>query len=245
MTATGQSVAEQLQGLLGLRTGPVALSFQAAPPAGVPRAPAPAPSGCTYWKQAAEGRAFYTEAADQYGCPIGASTHGVDLPPERAKELEGVVATMIELGYLRPEEVPGIPRRPGAFGVAVYAPLAQAPLEPDVVLVRGNAKQVMLLAEAAQAAGVGAESGLMGRPTCAAVPEALRTQKSVASLGCIGNRVYTGLADDELYFALPGKYLGAVTEKLAALVHANRELERYHRARMNEVPSVPQAPEGG
>jgi uncharacterized protein (DUF169 family) len=138
---------------------------------------------------------------------------------------------MFGLHYLRPEEVPGIPRRQGEFRVAVYAPLANVPEEPDVVLVRGNAKQVMLLAEAAQAAGVGAESGFMARPTCAVVPEVLRTRRSAASLGCIGNRVYTGLADDELYFALPGEHVEAVTEKLGAIVHANRELENYHRAR--------------
>jgi uncharacterized protein (DUF169 family) len=231
MTGAGQTAAAQLKGLLGLRTEPVALRFQAAPPAGVPRIGASAASGCTYWKQAAEGRAFYTEASDHFGCPIGAHTHGIDLPLEQAEELRGVVTTMIGLGYLRPEEVPGIPRRSGAFGVAVYAPLAEAPGEPDVVLVRGNARQVMLLSEAAQAAGVGAESAMMGRPTCAAVPEVLRTQRSAASLGCIGNRVYTGLSDDELYFALPGKELSAVVEKLATIVNANRELESYHRAR--------------
>jgi uncharacterized protein (DUF169 family) len=131
--------------------------------------------------------------------------------------------------------VPAIPRRQNGFGVAIYAPLAETLLEPDVVLVCGNAKQIMLLAEAAQAAGVGAESALMGRPTCAAIPEVLRTQRSAASLGCIGNRVYTELADDELYFALPGKQLGAVVEKLAAIVHANHELEKYHRARAAQL----------
>jgi uncharacterized protein (DUF169 family) len=223
------NAAEQLATLLGLRTAPVALAFRASAPPGVPRAATAGPSGCTYWKWAAEGQTFYTEAADHYHCPIGAYTHGVDLPPEQAKELEAVVGTMIQVGYLCSEEVAGIPRRPDAFRVAVYAPLAEAPFEPDVVLVRGNAKQVMLLAEAAQAAGVGAGAGLMGRPTCAAVPEALRTQSAVASLGCIGNRVYTGLADDELYFALPGPHVGAVTEKLASIVNANRELEKYHQ----------------
>jgi uncharacterized protein (DUF169 family) len=225
------TTAERLTDLLGLRTAPVALTFREAAPAGVPHVGAAGPSGCTYWKQAALGQTFYTEASDHYHCPVGAYTHGVDLPPERAPELEGVVGTMIGLGYLRAEEIPAIPRRPGGFRVAVYAPLAESSGEPDVVLVRGNAKQVMLLAEAAQAAGVGAEAGLMGRPTCAAVPEVLRTQRAVASLGCIGNRVYTGLADDELYFALPGKQVGLVVEKLAAIVDANRELENYHRAR--------------
>ena len=52
------------------------------------------------------------------------------------------------------EEVPQIPTRKTPLRVAVYAPLAAAPVPPDVVLVRGNARQLMLLAEAAQAAGV-------------------------------------------------------------------------------------------
>jgi uncharacterized protein (DUF169 family) len=225
------TIAEQLQELLELRTAPIALTLRPDPPANVGRVSEPGPSGCSYWKRAAEGETFYTEAPDHYNCPIGAYTHGVELPPAQAKELEGVLGTMFGLHYLRPEEVPGIPRRQGEFGVAVYAPLADAQEAPDVVLVRGNAKQVMLLAEAAQAAGVGAESGFMGRPTCAVVPEVLRTRRAAASLGCIGNRVYTGLADDELYFALPGEHVEAVTEKLAAIVHANRELENYHRAR--------------
>jgi uncharacterized protein (DUF169 family) len=227
-----EHVAGQFQDLLGLRSPPVALAFLATPPAGIPRVDAAGPSGCTYWKYAAEGRTFYTEAADHYNCPIGAYTHGVDLPPERAPELQGVLGTMFQLGYLRPDEIPGVPRREGRFGVAVYAPLAKAPFEPDVVLVRGNARQVMLLAEAAQAAGVGAGTGLLGRPTCAAIPEALRSGHGVGSLGCIGNRVYTGLGDDELYFALPGKNLTTVAEKLATILNANRELERYHQARL-------------
>ena len=130
------------------------------------------------------------------------------------------------------EEVPNIPRRASRFGVAVYAPLDRASGPADIVLVCGNAKQIMLLEEAAQAAGCGGGAALMGRPTCAALPAAMLTQRGVASLGCIGNRVYTDMADDELYYALPGKHLAAVVGKLAAIVNANRELEKYHRARI-------------
>jgi uncharacterized protein (DUF169 family) len=226
--------ANQLTTLLQLRTAPVAVTFRATPPANVPRGAAAAPSGCTFWKRASDGQSFFTEASDHYSCPIGAYTHGIDLPPAQAKELEGILGKMFDLGYLRREEISDIPRRQDAFGVAVYAPLADAAFEPDVVLVRGNAKQVMLLAEAAQAAGVGAESGVMGRPTCAAIPQAIRTQRGVASFGCIGNRVYTELGDDELYFALPGKHLAGVVEKLATIVNANHELETYHRARVSQ-----------
>lgn len=226
------TTATQLRDLLGLKSPPVAVTFATTAPAEVPRVAAAGPSSCTYWKRAAEGQTFYTEAADHYHCPIGAYTHGVDLPPAQMDELQGVVSTMIQLGYLRSEEVPNIPRREEPFGVAVYAPLDRATSAPDAVLVRGNARQVMLLEEAAQAADVGSNSTLMGRPTCAALPVALHTGRGVASLGCIGNRVYTGLGDDELYYALPGKHVAVVVEKLATIVNANRELEKYHRARL-------------
>ena len=48
----------------------------------------------------------------------------------------------------------------------------------------------------------------------------------------IGNRVYTEMSDDELYYALPGKHLAVVIQKLGEIVNANRELEKYHRARV-------------
>ena len=221
-----------LRDLLRLKSPPVAVTFLATPPANVSRVAAAEPSSCTYWKRAAEGQTFYTEAADQYQCPIGAYTHGVDLPPAQMQELQGVVGTMVSLGYIRSDEVPNIPRRQAPFGVAVYAPLDKATAEPDVVLVRGNAAQIMLMEEAAQAAGAGSGMPLMGRPTCAALPAAMSSGRGVASLGCIGNRVYTDMADDELYYALPGKHLAAVVQKLATIVNANQELKKYHRARV-------------
>src|SRR6516225_6302935 len=98
--------AQQLQDLLQLRTAPVALAFQDAPPANLPRVAAAAPSGCTFWKRAAAGRAFYTEMSDHFNCPIGAYTHGINLPPTQTKKLQDVLNTMIEVNYLRPEEVP-------------------------------------------------------------------------------------------------------------------------------------------
>jgi uncharacterized protein (DUF169 family) len=229
--------ARRLQDLLGLQSPPVAVTFQETAPAGVPRVQGAGPSSCTYWKRAASGETFYTEAPDHYYCPVGAYTHGVDLPPAQMQELQGVVGKMVQLGYLRSEEVPNIPRRTERFRVAIYAPLDKASATPDVVLVRGNARQVMLLEEAAKAAGVGGDAALMGRPTCAALPAAMSTGHAVSSLGCIGNRVYTDLGDDEFYCALPGKHVAAVVEKLGEIVNANRELEKYHRAKLAAATS--------
>jgi len=63
------------------------------------------------------------------------------------------------------------------------------------------------------------------------VPQAMQSGTGTTSLGCIGNRVYTGLADDELYFAIPGSKLPVVVERLHTIVRANRELEVFHAAR--------------
>ena len=65
--------------------------FQASVPADLQGVGAAGPSGCTYWKLAAEGKIFYTEAADHYNCPIGSFTHGIDLPPAQGAGVEGLV----------------------------------------------------------------------------------------------------------------------------------------------------------
>lgn len=227
--------SRELQTLLGLALRPVAIAFRDAAPSGVPRIDSPAPAGCGYWRLAAEGNLFYTEAADHYSCPVGAHTHGVDLPPDTAQELNAIVQTMVGLQYIKLEEIPMIPRRQGAFGVAVYAPLADAPFEPDVVLVRGTVKQLMLLAEAAQAAGVAGGGATLGRPTCAVLPEAMQSGRTATSFGCIGNRVYTGLGDDEGYYAIPGAKVADIVGSLAVIVEANRQLESFHRARRGPI----------
>jgi uncharacterized protein (DUF169 family) len=65
------------------------------------------------------------------------------------------------------------------------------------------------------------------------IPASMQAGRVTASLGCIGNRVYTGLADDEFYAAIPGPQLSAMLAKLEIMVTANRELERFHRERMS------------
>jgi uncharacterized protein (DUF169 family) len=232
-------IAAKLSELLGLGVAPVAVTFRPSAPAGVKRVERAGPAGCAYWRSAAEGRVFYTEAEDHYNCPVGSHTHGITLPPGRTGELEGVVGIMVSLQYLRMEEVPAIPRRAEPFGVAIYAPLADTPLDPDVVIVRGNARQIMLVAEAARAAGVGHDGPTLGRPACSMIPEAMRAARGNTSLGCIGNRVYTGLSDGDLYFTIPGAALDRVVDKLATIAHANRELAHYHEARRQTIGTPP------
>lgn len=224
-----------LQDLLGLRWPPVAIAFRESAPANISRIESPAPAGCGYWRLAAEGRVFYTEASDHYTCPVGAHTHGVELPSNVAQELNGLVETMVQMQYIKMEEIPMIPRRQSSFRVALYARLAEASFDPDVVLIRGTAKQLMLVAEAAQAAGIASGGATMGRPTCAILPESLQSGTATASFGCIGNRVYTGLGDDEGYYAIPGVKIPEVVNKLVAIVEANRQLSHFHKKRASRM----------
>jgi uncharacterized protein (DUF169 family) len=63
-----------------------------------------------------------------------------------------------------------------------------------------------------------------------ALPAAL-AQGVVASTGCIGNRVYTDLGDDELYVAIPGRDLARLAAEMATIATANAALADYHRDR--------------
>jgi uncharacterized protein (DUF169 family) len=216
---------------LNLNRPPVAVAFLAAPPANLGRIEHPLPAGCSYWKHASEGHAFYTMPEDHENCAVGAFTHGVTLSPAKAQELEGLIGTMVQLQYLRMEEVPQIPHRTSPMQIVAYAPLAQASFDSDAVIFRGNAKQIMLVSEAARAAGIFESAAAMGRPACAMIPQAASASAGVASVGCIGNRVYTELGDDELYFAVPGKALPRVLEQLDVMLNANAALETFHRER--------------
>jgi len=221
-----------LESLLGLASPPVAITFTDEPPSGVAHVAATEPAGCGYWRRATEGEVFHTVADDHKRCPVGAHTHNVALSDAEQQELMGLVGTMVGLEYIRMEEISSIPTRKAPFRSATYAPLGKAPLTPDVVLVRGNARQLMLLAEASQLAGIAGTGATMGRPTCAVLPEALNSGATAASFGCVGNRVYTGAGENDAYFAIPGDKLGVLEEKLATIVRANQELEKFHRSRI-------------
>jgi len=220
----------QLSEALGLPRRPVAVAFRDAPPVGVEKFAGVEPSSCSFWRLAAAGQTFYTVAADHYNCPIGSYTHNVALPPDRAPELEQTLSLMTGIGYIRMEEVPGIPRLPKPPGAVVYAPLGDMPVEPDVVLFTGRPGRVMLLQEAALRAGVRAQAPLLGRPTCMALPAAL-IHGVIASTGCIGNRVYTDIGEDELYVTVPGQDLPRIAEEAGTIASANRTLLEYHQGR--------------
>lgn len=225
-----RTIEEQLAGILGLARRPIGVAFCDVPPAGVAKFIGTAPSGCSFWKLAADGRTFYTTASDHYDCSIGSYTHNIDLPLDRAGELPGTLSLMAEVGYIKMEEVPAIPRLSATPKVVVYAPLADMPVDPDVVLFAGSPGRLMLLQEAAIRAGVSSQMPLFGRPTCMALPVALQSGVT-ASTGCVGNRVYTEVGDDDLYVAVPGTDLHRVAAQVQTIADANAKLLAYHQER--------------
>ncbi|MPY96341.1 MAG: hypothetical protein GEV08_25740, partial [Acidimicrobiia bacterium] len=136
---------------------PVAITFGAEPPAGVAHhdGPMPAaltdgrtgrvPAGCVFWMHATD-RTFTTTKADHGNCSVGSLTHGFATLDEVAGNDD--VAALVGSGWVSMEDVPSVPvvsERPGAV---TYGPLADTPVEPDVVLVRLTAKSLMVLCDA-------------------------------------------------------------------------------------------------
>jgi uncharacterized protein (DUF169 family) len=225
-----KALEEKITAVVKPRRRPVAVSFLESEPAEVPKFEGTEPSGCSFWRLAAAGRTFYTLPEHHFNCAVGAYTHNIALSPERLKETEQTLKMMFELGYVKPEEVPQTPRLERGPKAIVYSPLGDAPGEPDVVLFALKPVGAMLLGEAAQRAGVGAGAPALGRPTCMALPAAFK-HGTIASLGCIGNRVYTGLQEDEMYVVVRGKDLASVADALDTIGDANFALERYAQGR--------------
>jgi uncharacterized protein (DUF169 family) len=228
----------RIQQALGLARPPVAIGFFDTPPANVSKWDGgPVLAGCTFWREAMNGKTFYTEPSDHYNCAVGSYTHGIALPAERAAELQDTVGFMVAQGYIEMAEVPGIPALSKAPAYIAYGPAEAGAFAPDVVVVAARPASAMLLYEAALRAGAGnALTSVLGRPGCAVLPLARKSGAAALSFGCKGNRTFTGLGDDELYAAIPGAHWAAVAARVEEIVAANRAMEQYYRGREAQFP---------
>jgi uncharacterized protein (DUF169 family) len=239
VTATwnGTEFEQQAAAILKSQHRPVTVTFLDAAPANVAKFDGTEPSGCSFWRLAAQGRTFYTLPENHFNCAVGTYTHNIPLSPEREKETEQTLKMMFDLGYVKPEEVPMIPRLPKTPAAILYSPLGDAKTPPDVVLFALKPAGAMLLQEAVSRAGVGSGAPALGRPTCMALPASLQ-HGAITSLGCIGNRVYTGLGEDEMYVVLRGADLPAVIEALKIISSANAALQQYASGRREQLSTI-------
>ena len=236
-TSNWKEIEQRIAAAVKLPRRPVAVSFLDSEPANVQKFSGSEPSGCSYWRLAAEGRVFYTVPENHFNCAVGAYTHNIALSPEREKETEQTLKMMFDLHYVKPEEVAKIPRLSKTPAAIAYAPLGDSPFAPDVVLFSCKPSTAMLLNEAATRAGVTNGAPALGRPTCMALPASLQ-HGAILSLGCIGNRVYTGLGEDEMYIVFRGRDVANVAAALSTIASANAALSEYAAGRRRQLASI-------
>jgi uncharacterized protein (DUF169 family) len=228
--------AETLAASLHLSQTPVAVCFADSVPASVPMHAGHAPAGCRFWEDATAG-AFATSSADHSLCAIGVYTHNLEPSPAQQTDLMDAIKVFGDLGYVTERDLPLIPVLKSRSAHVIYAPLAQTPLPPDVVLLFVDANQTLILSEAVQQVE-NQNAPAMGRPACAVVPQVMNTGRAALSLGCCGARAYLDvLTDGVALFAIPGAKLAAYTERIAALAQANAVLAKFHAIRRGEVES--------
>jgi uncharacterized protein (DUF169 family) len=225
-----KALATALHTILGLENPPIAITFAATPPVDVPRYegtmpdPTPdgrtgkVPAGCVFWIKAAD-RTFTTLAEDHGNCSVGSMTHGFKTMQDVASNAD--VAALLESGWVTMDMVPQIPvvsQRPGAI---IYGPLSDTPNDPDVVLLRLNPKQVMVMHDALP------NMRLEGKPQCHIIAIAKEHDQVAASVGCMLSRVRTGLPNSQMTCAIPAGQLSDVVERLTATREADNKVAAY------------------
>lgn len=230
------TTANRLTEALGLELPPVALAFLDEPPAGVDVATAPAPSACTFWRRA-EHDLLYAPADAHHHCSIGAFVMGFDLPPEQEKELGGLIADIVDNGYIGADEPARLPRPDVARKGILYGPLAIFPVAPDAVLMWVSPAQAMIWSEASGGAAWGSPvpATALGRPACAAVPAGMNVGRPVLSLGCAGMRTFTDIAPARMLAVAPGRRIDDVADAVTASAALNDEMRRYYEGRRAAV----------
>jgi uncharacterized protein (DUF169 family) len=216
--------------VLGLSRRPVALAFRDKPPVGVTKFAGSEPSSCSFWRLAARGMTFYTVPHDHCNCVLGSYMFNYALPAERAQELKSTVSQLTDIGCLKTGELSSIPRMQQAPNAVLFSPLGDTPVDPDLVVFVTRPMSAMILQEAAMRAGIAMQLYSFGRPTCLSLPTAL-TQGMVTSGGCVGNRIFSELDDDELYVLIAGRFLQKIAEALQGIADSNMKLREYHRER--------------
>ena len=229
-------IAELLTESLGLALPPIAVCFADQLPTNINTWEGRVPAGCRFWQEAAN-EVFATAPRDHGLCAIGMFTHNLETTEAENIDRGDALRVFADLGYVREQDIAGIPVLESRFDYVVYGPLASIPLTPDAVLLFGKASEMLILAEASQQV----EGGLppaMGRPACAIVPQAVNTGRAALSLGCCGARAYLdALADDVAVWALPGPKLNLYVERILTLSKANSVLSAFHRMRREAVAS--------
>ena len=224
------NAAADLTSALGLTTPPIAITFSNGPAAGVMPfdnpMPEPAsdgrtgrvPAGCVFWTEAID-QTFSTVAADHGNCTVGMLTHGFATLDEVGSQ--GDVAALLESGWVTMDMVPGIAVVAERPETVTYGPLAETPVHPDVILIRVDAQQLMVLVDALP--GLRIE----GKPQCQIVALAKEQGRVAVSAGCILSRTRIGMPSAEMTCAIPSGLLDDVVARVQAVAAKDAVVASY------------------
>lgn len=215
-------MARRLGSLLEMSKPAVAIAFDPsdAELAALERSSDSVPSSCSFWTKALD-RAFYTTPAQHQSCSVGAVTHGYR-PVVDARTGCGCddIDLMVRVGWVTEENLKGLPSIPmNKERKIAYAPLAQCPFDPDVVLLFASSKQAMMIMEAA-ALPTSWSSVVTGKPACQGLPLSL-DGKIVVGLGCTASRIRAGYSDNEIVVTIPAKGLEGFITRLESVAKAD------------------------
>ena len=232
-----QIQSAQLKTSLGLSLQPIAVAFCDELPANIANFDGVVPAGCAFWQKAAT-RTFATTASDHALCSIGIHTHNLaGAPAAQQTELQSTLQAMIGLDYVRADEIASIPVLRRAVKYALYGPLSDFPVAPEVALLFADAQQGLVLSEATQRVD-GDIPLAMGRPACAVIPQVVNQDRAAMSLGCCGARAYLDvLTDGVALWALPGTKLDDYCAAIEKLANANKTLLAFHERRRTDIES--------
>lgn len=224
------ALADRLADALHLAVAPVGISFAAT----VPTEPSafdrplsdPAedgrqgrvPAGCVFWVHGADA-SFTTVAEDHGNCSVGRVTHGfAELGDVIAKD---DVAALLGSGWVSEAEMVGVPRVSERPAAVVYGPLGSSPVDPDVVLLRVNGRQMMVLHDAVPTMRI------EGKPQCHIVAVAKEEGELAASVGCALSRARTGMRPEEMTCAVPASRLAAVVDAVIRTAEVDAAVATY------------------
>ncbi|MGB5497084.1 MAG: DUF169 domain-containing protein [Sedimenticolaceae bacterium] len=225
-----KALASELSYILNLQTAPLAISFTQEVPEGVHRfdavMPEPTadgrtgrvPAGCVFWIKA-QDRTFTTAAEDHGNCSVGSVTHGLKTLGQVSNNSD--IACLVDAGWVTPEMFPQIPVVKGSPKYVTYGPLYETSVNPDVVFLRLNGKQAMVLSDAVP------NISFQGKPQCHIVAIAKERNEVAISVGCMLSRVRTGMANTEMTCAIPANRLHEVVENLRGACSSDKAVASY------------------
>ena len=222
---------------LGLSRCPIAVIFCKRPPKGVPKFAGNVPSGCSFFGIAAGGMTFYTVAADHYCCPIGSYTWNLPLPVNHAKEMARSIDSLSGTCNISLEAIQSIPRSQNNPNLVVFSPLENTPMDPDVVVLVVKPLQGMIIQEAAMRKHIGVHIAPLSQPTCMSLHYVME-DKAVTTAGCMGNRVFNALKEEEMYMLLPGRLLQKVADELQNIATANSKLAEQYLQKRSDIEAL-------